>query len=188
MVDRLLYTLLGAGLMAVGLLFFGGLEAQTFPFREVIVRVEELEAREPPPRPPTIVERIVYIAPRPALTARAPSGASEALNRFCAPSRLVQGADSGTVVDTTLVIRSGVFHDSWLPFRSDELRLTGFTNVGDLEERTYRTRGSFDFTTAELREPIVRYGRFNVVRDLVDAGAYGWTLFSLLSAGLEALQ
>jgi hypothetical protein len=184
--DKLLYLIFGAA--AGAWLFQSCGPADFIAFPEVIVPAARIVEREPPPRPPTIIERIVYVAPRPVQVARAPGGASDALSAFCAPVTLVQGPDTVVVVDTVLVLRSGVYSEAWLPGRKDELRLTGFTNVGDLEERTFRTRGSFDFTTAGGSEVIVRYGRLAFVGDLVDAGAYGWSLFSLLRAGVEAFR
>jgi hypothetical protein len=182
MADRLLYLILGAA--AGAWLFQSCAPADVVPYPEVIVPAARIIEREPPARPPTIVERIVYVAPQPTLTARAPSGAVEAVDRFCRPVTLVR-TDSVTVVDTVLVIRSGSWNESWWTPRPDELRLTGFTNVGDLEERTYRTRGSFDFIAVD-DELVVRYGRFNAIGDWLDFGARAWSLFSIVRAGVEA--
>lgn len=181
--DKLLYLLLGAA--AGAFLFQSCAPADVIPFPEVIVPAARIVEREPPARPPTIIERIVYVAPEPSLVARAPSGAADALDRFCRPVSVVQRPDTVTVVDTVLVLRSGVFNETWPWAGADELRLTGFTNVGDLEERTYRTRGSFDFI-ATGDDLVVRYGRFNAALDWLDFGARAWSVFSIVRAGVEA--
>ena len=185
MTERVLYFLVGLAAGAALLLVFGGLEATTFPYREVIVRTEEIEAREPPARPPTIIERIQYREIDPQLLARAPGGAVELTARFCAPVTLLD-RDTVEVVDTVFLMRSVVHNEpSWFtPWRADELRLTGPQNTGGLLELTYATRGSFD-VRADGPGVRVRQGRFNVLGDIADTGARLWTLYSILSAGLE---
>lgn len=182
---RIAYFVAGVVATIVATLFSGILEAREVPYPEVIVRVEEIEAREPPARPPTLTERIVYRDLDPELVARAPGGAIELTTRFCAPVTLLD-RDTVEVTDTVFLVRSGVHAEaSWFtPWRTDELRLTGPTNTGELRELTYRTRGSFDFRTDG---PIVRVrqGRFNVLGDVADTGARLWALYSLIRVGLE---
>ena len=184
MADRLLYLIFGVGVGVMGLLFFGGGGPELIPYREVIVTTREIEAREPPVRPPTFVERLVFVTPRPALVARAPGGGAEDVAAFCRPVA-VMDTDTVVVTDTLFLVRSGVFDESW--WGKDRFRVTGPTNAGDLIEYNFQTRGSFDFR-ADGDSVLVRYGRFGAVRDGAQAAADLWTLFSLGKALVSVLD
>ena len=188
LLGRLGYFVAGIIATIVATLFSGLLEARDFPYPEVIVRREAIEAREPPQRPPTIVERVRYRLPDVELSARAPGGAIGLRAQFCAPVTLVD-RDTATVTDTLFLIRSVVHNEpSWFaPWRADELRLTGPQNTGDLLELSFPTRGSFDATAAGGGAR-VRYGRFAIIGDLADTGARAWALYSLVRAGAEWLK
>lgn len=181
MADRLLYLLLGAAVGAFAFQSCGSPELPSWP--EVVVPAARIIELEPPDRPPTIVERVVYRNIGPAQLASSPGGALEELASFCRPV-VVSTVDTVEVADPQLLLRSGSWDDSW--WGSDELVLTGFTNAGDLRRYVYHPRGGFDFRTSG-DSILVRSGRFNLIRDAWELGAQGWTAYSLLRALLEAL-
>lgn len=176
MIGRLGY--LAAGILLGIVLLQATGQTSPMPYPEIIVPAARIIEREAPARPPTIVERIVYVNVQPELRAEAPGGALEDVQAFCRPVSPVD-TDTVRVPDPMFLIRSGAWHESWLG--RDELRLAGPTNAGDLLEYTYRSRGSFDFRT-DGDSVLVRYGRLNVVRDWFELGSQLFTIYHVIKA------
>ena len=163
--------------------FFGPEPFVEFP--EVIVPAARIIELEPPARPPTIVERVVYRFP-PVRTARAVGGGTAAVSAFCEP--VLTPIQTDTVVVTAgpiLMLRSGVYNRSW--WGKDNLRLVGPTNMGDLLQLSYHTLGSCDFRTSG-DSVIVRYGRFNAVKDYARMASDMWALYSIFAFAIKVIK
>jgi len=170
-----------------GIVFFQQCGPEPFvSFPEVIIPVARIIELEPPDRPPTIIERVVYQFP-PASTARALGGGTAAIEAFCQP--LIAAIKQDTVVITTvepqLFLRSGTLDQSW--WGKDNFSVTGPTNTGDLLRLSYHTRGSFDFR-ASGDSVIVRYGKFNIFKDYAQLASDTWALYSLAKFIAEAIK
>lgn len=171
---RTAYVVLGALLLFLAL---PGLQLVDDP-RPVFVERETIIEREPPARPPTIIERLVFVAPRPVRHQIATGGAALEVAEFCRPS--VTQSASRPPPAPRLLLRSVVYQEPPLfrPFQRAELLVTGVTSYGDLEARDYRVRGSFDARAAG-GDVVVRYGRFGWLRDAFEGGSQLWAIYSL---------
>lgn len=137
-------------------------------FREVIVRTEQIEALEPPQRPPTIIERFRFVNVEARQIATAPGGGAPDVADFCRPTVLTL-TDTVEVPAPILLVRSGTHSPApwWNPFAKDGLRLNGPTSLGDLRSLDYGVRDGFDFRTSG-DSVIVRHPRFAAARDVLN--------------------
>lgn len=151
-------------------------------YTDVVVPAARIIEREPPDRPPTIIERVRFITVEPRQVATAPGGAMDDVTRFCRPTTVVQ-TDTVEVPapDPMLLFRSVSFDErpAWNPFAKDELLVTGPTSLGDLRSLDYPVRGSFDIR-ASGDTALARYPRGALVRDVVETGAIIYTAVDLV--------
>lgn len=151
-------------------------------YTDVVVPAARIIEREPPDRPPTIIERVRYVNVPPAQVATAPGGATDDVARFCRPT-VVAKTDTVEVpvADPMLLFRSVSFDERpiWNPLAKDELLVTGPTSLGDLKALDYPVRGSFD-VRASGDTALVRYPRGALVRDVVETGAVVYTAIDLI--------
>lgn len=180
--SRLLELLLAA---AVGALAFYALGPSAEPviYREVVVPTRAIVEREPPPRPPRIVERIRFISPPAFQIATAPGGGADDVADFCRPTILaLTDTVEAPAPDPVLLLRSGVHTRAswWHPFDRGELLLTGPTSYGELKAFDFPVRPGFDFR-ARGDSVLVRYPRGAALRDFIDWGARAYTVVHLLT-------
>ncbi|MEM7416797.1 MAG: IMCp domain-containing protein [Gemmatimonadota bacterium] len=155
---------------AIGLALGRLLSASPEPevtYREVIVSDTVIVEREPPARPPTIVERIRYVDVPVLQLARAPGGAAADVAAFCRPT--VLHTTDTVPADTVILVRSFTHRPApfWKPLAKDGLTVTGPNSHGDLWAADYRVRDGFSARTAGS-ELEVRYPRFSVAGDIID--------------------
>lgn len=173
---RIAWAIVGMVLGAVLFQQFGQLNIPSIGAIHYITTAPEILEGQPPQRPPTIIERVVYKFP-PAVTGMAPGGGIQALQSFCKP---VSVFTTDTVkVDTQVLFQTGVINQS--RWGKDQLTLVGFTNTGDLKQFNFYTRGSFSFA-AVGDTAIVRYRRMNAVTDYVGILSDIWSVWSLIDA------
>lgn len=151
-------------------------------YTDVVVPAARIIEREAPDRPPTIVERFVFVNVEPRQVATAPGGAVDDVARFCRPT-VVATTDTVEVpvADPMLLFRSTVYDERsmWNPFAKDELFLSGPTSTGDLKGLDFEVRGSFD-ARASGDSAIVRYPRGALVRDVVETASVIYTAVGLI--------
>lgn len=158
------------GAILGGLLFAGFWPKPVPIYREVQVPVERIREVE---RVDTIVtwrERIVYRTPRAEQVAVAVGGAQADVARFCPPP-VTPDSNAVTPERTTPVflLRSVRLSDGWFLSR-DQLTLTGPLSNGDLAQRSYRTRGSFQAAT-HADSVIVQYPRAALFKQFLEFGS-----------------
>lgn len=157
-------------------------------YTDVVVPAARIIEREPPDRPPTIIERIRYVNIPPAQVATAPGGAADDVTRFCRPT-VIAKTDTVEVPapDPMLLFRSVSLEERpiWNPLATDELLVTGPTSLGDLQALDYQVRGSFQ-ARASGDSALVRYPRGSMVRDVVEVGAIIYTAIDLIRLLAEA--
>lgn len=166
MVKRLLEWLLVASIGALGLYALAP-AAEPVTYRDVIVSDTVILEREPPARPPTIIERIRYVTIEPRQVATAPGGGASDVAEFCRPT-VVATTDTVEVpvVDPMLLLRS-VSHDPGWFWQRDNLLLTGPTSTGDLRALDYSVRPGFS-VRVHGDSALVRYPRTALFRELLE--------------------
>ena len=177
-----------AGLLLVGFLACYLLlvpEEPPVSYSEVIVPARVIEEREPPPREPTIVERIRYVTVEARQTARAPGGATANVSAFCQPQVvLATSTDSAPELPPpTSLVRSGRYEPSiWPPWGRGDLFLSSVTSHGDLVGQDFTVRPWHDFRAGD--SVIVRQPRGAWARQVAQ-GALWYGVFRLLELGVR---
>lgn len=171
------------GLVLVGvLLAYLVLPSDPVAYPEVIVPAARIIEREMPARPPTIVERIVYVNVPPRQVATAIGGAQDDVAAFCRPVVLAMTDTLEVEVPAPeLLLRSGEYSPApiWKPFARGNLLLTGPTSHGDLVAADYPVREGFAFR-ASGDSALVRYPRGAFVRDVIGDAALIYTAVDII--------
>ena len=164
------------GLVLVGvLLAYIVLPSEPVAYPEVIVPAARIIEREMPARPPTIVERIVYVNVPPRQVARAIGGAQDNVASFCRPTVLAMTDTLEVQVPAPeLLLRSGQHQRApiWKLFARGNLMIAGPTSHGDLAAADYPVRAGYAFRTSG-DSALVRYPRGAFVRDVIEDAAEG---------------
>jgi len=179
----------GAGWILVGFLACYLLlvpEEPPVSYSEVIVPARVIEEREPPPREPTIIERVRFVTVEARVTARAPGGAAENVTAFCRPEVVLATATDSApeLPPPTSLVRSGRYEPSiWPPWGRGSLFLSSLTSHGDLVAQDFDVRPWHDFRAADsivVRQPRAAWAR------QVAQGALWYGVFRLVEIGVRA--
>lgn len=164
MKDRLIEWVLCAVIGAI--LFYVVEPNDPVTYTEVIVPAPRIIEREPPARPPTIIERVRYVNIQPNQVATAIGGALGNAQEFCRPTTVVTTDTLSKPVDPTLLLRSVVHTSGWF-WQKDNLFLSGPTSYGDLTAADYSVRPGFSARVSG-DSALVRYPRTAFFKDLLE--------------------